>query len=343
MNNPVAAIARPTPSTVSDETRGMLLGLVGVAMFSLTLPFTRMAVAELDPAFVALGRALVAAVLGAIWLRWNRVALPPASALLPLALVSLGCVIGFPWLTSLALRSLPASHGAVLVGVLPLATALFSALRGNERPSAGFWIMALLGSAIVIGFALRQSGGSFDPADLLMLGAVALGAVGYAEGGRLAQTMGGQAVISWALVLSAPLLAPLVLWLSWPRLGAMAHAGAAAWIGFAYVSVFSMFIGFFFWYRGMARGRHCAGRPGAAGAAVPDAGGRRAAAGRTAGAVEFRLRPRRHRRGRRRPQNARAPLTLLGSSLTFTHCSPKSLPPYLQKPENAAEMRDCET
>jgi drug/metabolite transporter (DMT)-like permease len=252
--NKTIALPIPTKTALSDETAGMLLGLVGVAMFSLTLPLTRMAVAELDPAFVALARALVAAVLGAIWLRWNRAALPPKSALLPLAMVSLGCVIGFPWLTSIALRTLPASHGAVLVGTLPLATAVFSALRGNEKPSAGFWVMALLGSAIVIGFSLRQSGGSFHSADLLMFGAVVLGALGYAEGGRLAQTLGGQPVISWALVLSAPLLLPLVLWLSWPQLDAIAHAGVRAWLGFAYVSVFSMFIGFFFWYRGMARG-----------------------------------------------------------------------------------------
>jgi drug/metabolite transporter (DMT)-like permease len=241
-------------SASADETRGMLLGLAGVAIFSLTLPFTRMAVAGLDPAFVALGRALVAAVLGAIWLRWNRAPLPPRSALLPLAMVSLGCVIGFPWLTSIALRTLPASHGAVLVGILPLATAVFSALRGNEQPSPGFWAMALLGTGLVIGFALRQSGGSFHMADLLMFAAVVLGALGYAEGGRLARTLGGQQVISWALVLSAPLVAPLVLWLCWPRLDTLADAGAGAWIGFAYVSVFSMFIGFFFWYRGMAVG-----------------------------------------------------------------------------------------
>jgi drug/metabolite transporter (DMT)-like permease len=251
---PAPGAAIPARPAVADETAGMLLGLVGVAMFSLTLPFTRMAVAELDPAFVALGRALVAAVLGAIWLRRNRAPWPPRSALLPLALVAIGCVIGFPWLTSIALRTLPAAHGAVLVGILPLATALFSALRGNEKPSAGFWIMACLGSAIVIGFALHQGGGSLQPADLLMLGAVLLGALGYAEGGRLARSMGGQQVISWALVLSAPLLLPLVLWLSWPWPGPLAAAGARAWLGFAYVSVFSMFIGFFFWYRGMALG-----------------------------------------------------------------------------------------
>ncbi|GGE71579.1 hypothetical protein GCM10008020_15260 [Massilia psychrophila] len=253
-HTPAPGAAISGKPVLSDETAGMLLGLVGVAMFSLTLPFTRMAVAELDPAFVALARALVAAVLGAIWLRFHRAAWPPRSALLPLALVSLGCVIGFPWLTSIALRTLPASHGAVLVGILPLATAVFSALRGVEKPSARFWVTALLGSSIVIGFALRQSGGNLHPADLLMLGAVVLGALGYAEGGHLARTMGGPQVISWALVLSAPLLLPLVLWLSWPWPGAIAGAGIRAWLGFAYVAVFSMFIGFVFWYRGMALG-----------------------------------------------------------------------------------------
>ena len=250
----MSSIPIPAVPAMSDETRGMLLGLAGVAIFSLTLPFTRMAVAELDPAFVALGRALVAAVLAGAWLWWKGTPLPPRSALLPLSLVAGSCVVGFPWLTSIALRTLPASHGAVMIGVLPLATAAFAALRGKEKPSAGFWIMAMLGSAIVIGFALRQSGGSFQPADCLMFGAVLLAALGYAEGGRLAQTMGGQQVISWALVLSAPLLAPLVLWLSWPHFGGIAQAGARAWIGFAYVSVFSMFLGFFFWYRGLARG-----------------------------------------------------------------------------------------
>jgi drug/metabolite transporter (DMT)-like permease len=244
----------PVRAGMSDDSAGMLLGLVGVAMFSLTLPFTRMAVAGLEPVFVALGRALVAAVLAGIWLGWKRAALPPRSALLPLAMVSLGCVIGFPWLTSIALRSLPASHGAVLVGILPLATALVSALRGNEKPSIGFWLTALTGSALVIGFALRQSGGSFHQADLLMFGAVAAAAVGYAEGGKLSQSMGGQQVISWALVFSAPLVLPLVIWLTWPHIDSMAAAGIGSWLGFAYVSVFSMFIGFFFWYRGMARG-----------------------------------------------------------------------------------------
>ena len=245
----------PVPSRrMSGESAGMLLGLAGVAIFSLTLPFTRLAVRALDPTFVALGRALVAALLAALWLACKRSALPPRDAWLPLAAVAGGCVIGFPWLTSFALQTLPASHGAVLVGILPLATAVLSAMRGNEKPSRGFWATALIGSALVVAFALRQSGGSFHLADLLMFGAVVLGAWGYAEGGRLAQRIGGEAVICWALVLAAPLLAPLALWLCWDDAASLAAAPASAWLGFAYVSAFSMFIGFFFWYRGMALG-----------------------------------------------------------------------------------------
>ena len=259
MKLPIAGVtvipaAIPTRSGLSDETAGMLLGLIGVAMFSLTLPFTRMAVAGLDAAFIALGRALVAAALAGAYLWWQSAPLPKRGDLLPLAAVALGCVIGFPWLTSIALRTLPAAHGAVLVGILPLATAMVSALRGNEKPSAGFWIMALAGSGLVIAFALRQSGGSFHLADLLMFGAVILAAIGYAEGGRLARTMGGERVISWALLLSVPLVLPLVLWQCHGRWDMLASASPAAWTGFAYTCVFSMYIGFFFWYRGMARG-----------------------------------------------------------------------------------------
>lgn len=236
------------------DRKGLLLGLIAVALFSLTLPFTRLAVAELDPTFVALGRALVAASLAGIWLWQQRAPLPRREQWLPLALVSLGCVLGFPWLTSIAMRSLPASHGAVLVGILPLATAVFAVLRGKERPSSGFWLMALIGTALVVVFALRQGGGSFHLADWLMFAAVLLGALGYAEGGRLAQSMPGQHVISWALLLALPFVLPVVLWSAWPQRALMAQASAAAWLGFAYISVFSMFIGFFFWYRGMALG-----------------------------------------------------------------------------------------
>ena len=242
---------------LSNDTRGMLLGLAGVAIFSLTLPFTRLAVRELDPTLVAFGRALVAAFLAGCWLWWRGAALPPRSALRPLAAVALGCVLGFPWLTSMAMRTLPASHGAVLVGILPLTTAVWAALLGRERPSPGFWIVALAGSALTVGFALRQGGGSLHGADALMLLALLLGGLGYAEGGRLAQSLGGQQVISWSLLLAAPVALVIVLSMlvqGWLRHAALPSAGPAAWLGLAYVSVFSMFIGFFFWYRGMALG-----------------------------------------------------------------------------------------
>ena len=244
----------PAQSRWSDETIGMLQGLVGVAIFGLTFPGTRMAVEDLPPAFVALGRAVVAAFLAGAWLLCKRASWPPRSAWLPLALVAGGCIVGFPWLTSIALQTVPASHGAVIVGILPLATAVYSALRGNEKPSAGFWLFAVAGAALVAGFSLRQSGGSLHRDDLLIFVAVLLAAVGYAEGARLSRSMGGLEVISWALVLSAPLLAPLVLWLCWPLDAVLAAAGARAWLGFGYVALFSTYIGMYFWYSGMARG-----------------------------------------------------------------------------------------
>ncbi|WP_296950042.1 DMT family transporter [uncultured Massilia sp.] len=247
---PAAAAA----GRMADATRGLLLGLAGVALFSLTLPMTRMAVAGLDPLFVTFGRALGAAVLAAAWLAWRRAPLPGRAALRPLALVALGCVVGFPLLTSLALRSLPAAHGAVLTGLLPLCTALYAALRGHERPSAGFWLLSAAGAGLVAAFALVQGGGSLHRADLLVFGALALAAMGYAEGGRLARTLGGEAVICWALVLAAAPSAALLAVLGPGHLAGLAQAGAGAWLAFGYVTAFSMFIGFFFWYRGMALG-----------------------------------------------------------------------------------------
>ena len=251
-SRPLAApLPRPAAAT---ELAGMLLGLVGVAIFSLTLPFTRLAVAELDAIFVAMGRAVVAALLAGLWLWSRRAPLPPRAAWPALAAVAAGCVIGFPLLTSLAMRSLPAAHGAVLVGILPLATALFAALRGHERPSPAFWCSALLGSSLVIGFALYQGGGSLHAADLAIFAAVLAAAFGYAEGGRLAQTLGGEAVICWALLLSLPVAVPLTVWQCWQHGAAIAQAGLPAWLGFGYTCLFSMFLGFFFWYRGMALG-----------------------------------------------------------------------------------------
>jgi drug/metabolite transporter (DMT)-like permease len=232
----------------------MLLGLAGVAIFSLTLPFTRLAVRELDPLFLTLARALGAAVLAAGWLRVRRVALPGRAALRPLAIVALGCVLGFPLLSSIAMRTVPASHGAVLAGMLPLATALYAALRGYERPSNGFWLVALLGSGLVVVFALSQGGGALQPADLLMFGAIVAAAAGYAEGGRVARTLGGQETICWALVLAAVPAAVLLVALEGDQLARLGSVGLASWLGFGYITVGSMFVGFFFWYRGLALG-----------------------------------------------------------------------------------------
>ncbi|AIY41211.1 Permease of the drug/metabolite transporter (DMT) superfamily [Collimonas arenae] len=229
----------------------MWLGLAGVAIFSLTLPFTRMAVAELNPVFVAFGRAVIAA-LCSILLLWRMKAVRPTTAQWKsLAITALGVVVGFPVFSSVAMRYVPAAHGAIVLGILPLATAMFAALRFGERPSTGFWVAAIVGSAIVVIFALSQDGGGLQLADLALLAAVGAAAMGYAEGGRLSQTMGGQQVIAWALLLSLPLLLPITIWLGW-RYGV--SASPKAWLGFAYVSLFSMFIGFFFWYKGLALG-----------------------------------------------------------------------------------------
>lgn len=239
---------------MTQESKGMWLGLIGVAIFSLTLPFTRMAVMELNPIFVALGRAVVAA-FGSIGLLWYLGAVRPSAAQWrPLVIVSLGVVVGFPVFATVAMVYVPASHGAIVLGILPLATALFGALRCGERPSIGFWLAAVAGSVIVVGFALSDNSGiasGFHLADLALFAAVIAAAMGYAEGARLSQTMGGQQVISWALVLALPLLLPITAWFGW-RYGVVASPGA--WLGFVYVSLFSMFIGFFFWYKGLALG-----------------------------------------------------------------------------------------
>ena len=246
-----ASPAAPEPDAAARRRAGFLYGLLGVAAFSLTLPATRVAVVGLDPVFVGLGRAVVAAVLAAMVLLATRSPFPGWALLPRLAIVAGGVIVGFPLLSAWAMVYVPAAHGAVVIGLLPLATALTGAWLAHERPTRRFWISAVFGSAVVVGFALWQGGGAPQPADALLVLAVAAAAIGYAEGGRLARTLGGWQVISWALVLSAPLLAVPTWWVSDQRL---ATASAAAWAGFAYVSVVSMFLGFFAWYRGLALG-----------------------------------------------------------------------------------------
>lgn len=241
---------RPT-GRLSNETLGLVFGLIGVLCFSLTLPATRIAVAELDPVFVGLGRALIAAALAAPLLIVTRQKRPTHQQFVRLGIVALGVVVGFPLLSAFALRYTPASHAAIVVGLLPLATAVVSAVRNGERPSPVFWGAAVVGSATVVGFVILSSDGALHWGDLAMLGAVLVGSLGYVEGGRLSKEIGSWQTICWALVISAP---ALVL----PVTGSVAQSGlyasSRAWLGFLYVSVFSMFLGFFAWYRGLALG-----------------------------------------------------------------------------------------
>jgi len=246
--------SRPSPAhapSARDRRIGLAFGFVGVASFSLTLPATRLAVAALDPVFVGLGRAVVAAVLAAIVLAVHRAPWPGWTLLPRLALVAGGVVVGFPLFSAWAMRSAPAAHGAVVIGLLPLATAIAGTWLAHERPSRLFWLSATLGSAVVAGFALWRGGGAPQPADGLLVLAVAAAAIGYAEGGRLARTLGSWQVICWALVLAAPLVAIPTALVADARL---LTAPLSAWAGFAYVSVVSMFLGFFAWYRGLAQG-----------------------------------------------------------------------------------------
>ncbi len=240
----------------ADEIKGLWLGLIGVAIFALTLPMTRLAVGtpeapQMSGVFIAVGRAALAAVLSAVLLFATRAPWPGRGDWLPLAMTSAGVVFGFPLLTSVAMRHVEAVHASVIIGALPLATAGVGAWLHRQRPSAGFWVCAALGSALVIGYALLRSGAGFGiaPADALLLAAIGCAAVGYGWGGRLSQRMRAEHVICWALVLALPLTAPAA-WLTRPQ----EALNGAAWWGFAYVTVFSMWLGFFAWYRGLALG-----------------------------------------------------------------------------------------
>lgn len=226
-------------------------GLLGVVIFSGSLPATRVAVGDFSPLFLTSARAVIAALLGAACLFLLRQVRPARGDLGPLAVVALGVVVGFPLLTALALQHITSAHSIVFIGLLPLATAIFGVLRGGERPKPVFWLFSCLGGATVAGFALVNSGAGSLVGDLLMVAAVLLCGLGYAEGATLSRKLGGWQVISWALLLSLPMMAAVALFslpASWTGIG------GPAWLGLAYVSVFSMLVGFVFWYRGLALG-----------------------------------------------------------------------------------------
>lgn len=230
---------------------GWWSGLIGVVIFSGSLPATRLAVAGFDPTFLTVARASIAGLMAGVLLMVFRQARPARRDLLPLAVVSLGVVVGFPLLTALALKHITSAHSIVFIGLLPLATALFAVLRGGERPRPVFWLFSCLGSLLVAGFAFMQDGVASLTGDLLMLAAIAACGLGYAEGAALSRRLGGWQVISWALVLSLPVMLPLAVF-TMPA--SLANITGTAWGGLFYVSLFSMLIGFIFWYRGLALG-----------------------------------------------------------------------------------------
>ena len=246
-----------SPSQRQATRQGLWLGALGVAIFALTLPMTRLAAGtpeapQMSGLFIASGRAVLAALLSGAYLWALRAPWPSRADWIRLGVVALGVVFGFPLFTSIAMRHVEAVHASVIVGVLPLATAVVGALLHRQRPSAGFWLCAALGTALVVAFALLRSGQSglrLAGADVLLLLAMVCAAVGYGVGAQLSQRIRPDFVICWALVLSFPLNLPLAL-VEWPYNAIK----TGAWMAFGYLAVFSMWLGFFAWYRGLALG-----------------------------------------------------------------------------------------
>ncbi|RBH60063.1 MULTISPECIES: DMT family transporter [Pseudomonas] len=239
-----------TPA-LAKNTSGWLNGFIGVLIFSGSLPATRVAVLEFDPVFLTVARASIAGVLALCLLLLFREKRPARSQLLSLLVVAIGVVLGFPLLTALALQYVTSAHSIVFLGLLPLATAVFGVLRGGERPRPVFWFFSVLGSLLVVGFAVSQGLNASPRGDILMLLAVLVCGLGYAEGAKLSRTLGGWQVISWALVLSLPVMLVLTGLLT-PA--SFTGISPPAWLSLAYVSLLSMLIGFVFWYRGLAQG-----------------------------------------------------------------------------------------
>src|SRR5882757_8263420 len=235
-----------------DKTAsGWLNGFIGVLIFSGSLPATRVAVMDFNPIFVTSARAAIAGLLGLAMLLLFRQKRPERGDLLSLVIVALGVVVGFPLLTALALKHVTSAHSIIFVGLLPLATAIFGVLRGGERPRPAFWLFSCIGSALVAGFALMQGVTASPIGDGLMLAAIIVCGLGYAEGAALSRRLGGWQVICWALAISLPIMLVLTFATLPPS---FAGIGSGAWAGLAYVSLFSMLIGFVFWYRGLAQG-----------------------------------------------------------------------------------------
>jgi len=238
-------------NSVENTSGGWINGLIGVIIFSGSLPATRIAVSDFNPQFLTVARATIAGLLALCLLVLSKEKRPTQKQIFPLIIVSLGVVIGFPLLSALALQYITSAHSIVFVGILPLCTAIFGIIRGGERPPRIFWLFSVIGSLIVVGYAISQGLTASPIGDFFMLSAVILCGLGYAEGAKLSKTLGGWQVISWSLVLSLPLMIPLSFFLQ-PE--SFSGIKTSSWMSLGYVSLFSMFIGFIFWYRGLAQG-----------------------------------------------------------------------------------------
>ncbi|MEV7320933.1 DMT family transporter [Streptomyces sp. NPDC093970] len=252
-SSPIAVDPSPgapaVPAAAGSHRAGTLQAALGVVAFSLTFPATAWGLEGFGPWALVAVRSVLAAALAGGCLLFLRVRPPERRHWAGLAVVAAGVVLGFPMLTTLALETSTTAHAAVVVGLLPLTTALFSALRTGVRPSRTFWAAALAGAAAVLAFTVAQSGGALTTADGYLFGALVVCAAGYTEGGRLARVMPGWQVIGWALVCCLPLTVPAaVVALSYEPVHWNAHGVA----GVLWVAVGSQFLGLVVWYRGMA-------------------------------------------------------------------------------------------
>lgn len=232
-------------------TNGWINGFIGVLIFAGSLPATRIAVKDFSPIFLTSMRATIAAFLAIFLLIILKQPKPKTSDFPSLIITSLGVVIGFPLFTALALKHVTSAHSIVFVGLLPLSTAIFAVIRGGERPKTLFWLFSFWGAMFVAGYSFLASNSTSLNSDLLMLMAIILCGLGYADGARLSRTLGGWQVISWSLLISLPIMLPIAI-ITMPK--SFEYVSVSSWIGLAYVSIFSMLIGFIFWYRGLAQG-----------------------------------------------------------------------------------------
>ncbi|CAM3757324.1 DMT family transporter [Polynucleobacter antarcticus] len=229
----------------------MLIGFIGILIFSLTLPVSKIAVLSFDPYFIAFGRATLAGLVALAYLAYKKEALPKRIDFAKFVVISLGVVFGFPIFTTVAMTEGSSSHGAVILGMMPLATTVIGVMRFKERPSLGFWLVSLLGAGLVMSYALLKNSGSFTHVDLLLVLGGLCACIGYVEGGELSRKINPRAVISWALVISLPINIAMTIYTGNPL---YIDAGMVAWTSFIYLSIFPMFLGFFFWYEGLAIG-----------------------------------------------------------------------------------------